>query len=63
MMLSSSEVWFSTKGELKEIRRGSVQGNQCILQTRKLLVSEMAWGRLIGTEKRFFKKREQGKEV
>lgn len=41
MLLSPSDVWVSVKDGLREIRRGSVQGNECILQARKLLVGEV----------------------
>jgi len=43
MMPTPSKAWVSTKDELREIRKGSVQGHRCILKARKLLVERMAW--------------------
>lgn len=63
MMPSPSDTWVNAKDELREIRRGSVPGNECILQARKLLVGRWPEGRLFSTGKKrsFLRKRiEQG---
>ena len=62
--MNGAVLFQSTKGKLREVKRGSVQGNECILEVKKFLVEEMGWKETDNAEKRgFFKKRDQAMET